>query len=278
VLLGLGTVVGSELCGRDATAAAVRPDLVVIPAPSIDHVAGLGKRREPVLIEALIAELAVEALDVAVLHGAARLDQQVRDAVLLRPGDEGPAGELWPIVGTQGARIAAEPGGPLQHPHDTGAADAVVNGNVDALVGEVIGDGQAFQAATVGQRVADEIHAPDRIGRRRQRQRLALAGRTADLLAAAHGQVRLAIQAIDLLVVHVRVLQTQQVMQAAVAEPAARQRQFDDPGRQRLRRRRLLGRMAEGIAGQPRKAAGPTLAHGTCLEHAADRLALALRG
>jgi len=54
--------------------------------------------------------------------------------------------DLGPIVGSHGARIAAEPGGPLQHPHDTGAANAVVNGDVDALVGEVIGDGQAFQA------------------------------------------------------------------------------------------------------------------------------------
>ena len=55
-------------------------------------------------------------------------------------------------------------------------------------------------------------------------------------------------------------------------------RQFDDARRQRLGRRRLFGRMAEGIAGQPRKAAGPALAQRRELEHAPDRLALALRG
>src|SRR5690606_18000319 len=60
-----------------------------------------------------------------------------------------------------------------------------------------------------------------RVGRRRRRQRLALARRPADLLAT-HGQVRLAIPAVDLLVVHNRVLRTQQVVQAAIAEPAAR--------------------------------------------------------
>ncbi len=230
------------------------------------------------LAEALVAELAVEALDVAVLHRPARLDQQVLDAMLLRPCDEGPAGELRTVVRAHRPRVAAEPRSLIQHAHEVGATDAMVDRDVDALVGKVVGDRQALQAAPVGQRVADEVHAPYRIGGRCRRQPLALAGRPADLLATTHGQVRLAIQAVDLLVVHSRVLRTQQVVQAAIAEPAARLRQFDDARRQRLVRRRLFGRMAEGIAGQPRKAAGPTLAHRGGFEHATDRLALALRG
>lgn len=46
---------------------------------------GLRQRGEPVLVEALIHELAVETLDVTVPHGVARIDQPVLDAVLLRP-------------------------------------------------------------------------------------------------------------------------------------------------------------------------------------------------
>ena len=83
-----------ESCRRDAPDAAVRPDLVVVTPPVGDGVAGLLQGREPELVETLVAELAVEALDVAVLHGFARLDEQMPDMVLLRPGDEGPAGEL----------------------------------------------------------------------------------------------------------------------------------------------------------------------------------------
>lgn len=113
-----------------------------------------------------------------------------------------------------------------------GPADAVVDRDVDALVGKVIGHGQALQAAPIGQRIADEIHAPYRIGRDCSGQCLTLAGRPARLLAAAHGQVRLAVQAVNLLVVHGWVLRAQQVVQAAIAEPAARLRQFDDPRRQ----------------------------------------------
>ena len=95
---------------------------------------------------------------------------------------------------------------------------------------------------------------------------------------AAHGQVRLAIQPVDLLVVHVGKLRAQQIVQAAIAEPAADLGQFDDPCGQGQHGGRRFGRVTKGIAGQPRKAAGPALAQRGELEHALDRLALALRG
>ena len=91
-------MVGGELRWWDTPATAVRSNLVVVTPPVGDDVAGLGERDEPMLVEALVAELAVEAFDVAVLRRAARFDQDVLDAVLLRPGDEGAAGELRPVV------------------------------------------------------------------------------------------------------------------------------------------------------------------------------------
>lgn len=90
---------------RDASAAAVWSHLVVVAAPLGDDAAGLDQRREPMLVEAFVAELAVEALDVAVLHKPARLDQQVLDAMLLRPCDEGPAGELRTVVRAHRPRV-----------------------------------------------------------------------------------------------------------------------------------------------------------------------------
>jgi len=81
-------MVGGELCGRDASTAAVRSDFVIVDAPVGDDLACLLQRREPMIVEALVAKLAVEAFDVAVLHGLARLDQQVPNAVPLGPGDE----------------------------------------------------------------------------------------------------------------------------------------------------------------------------------------------
>lgn len=56
---------------------------------------------ESLLVQALVLELAVEALDVAVLHKPARLDQDMPDTMALRPSPEGAAGELRNIVRTQ---------------------------------------------------------------------------------------------------------------------------------------------------------------------------------
>ena len=182
------------------------------------------------LVEAFVAELAIEAFDVAVLHRPARLDQQMFDAMALRPGDEGTAGELRPIVGSYRAGITAEAGGPIQHANHIGTADAVVHGDVDAFVAEVVGDGQALESTPIGQRITDEVHAPDRVGLARWRQRLTLARRPLGFPAPAYGQIRLAVQAVDLLVVHVGELRAQQVVQAAIAKPAANLGQFDDPG------------------------------------------------
>src|SRR5512139_3352955 len=109
----------------DATDAAVRAHLVVVATPVGDGLAGLLQRLEPVLVEALVAELAVEALDVAVLHGFARLDEQMPDVMLDRPGDESPAGELRPVVGSYRGRVAPEDRGAVEQSSDVLARDAV---------------------------------------------------------------------------------------------------------------------------------------------------------
>ena len=60
---------------------------------------GLRQRLEPLLIQALVAELAVEALDAGVLRRATRVVEQMAHAAAVCPGHEGAAGELWPLVG-----------------------------------------------------------------------------------------------------------------------------------------------------------------------------------
>ncbi len=80
-----------------------------------DGLAGLLQSLEPVLVEALVAELAVEALDAAVLHELARLDQQMSHVMLDRltvptiasvKFQSGPAarpGDRWPTaIGRRG--------------------------------------------------------------------------------------------------------------------------------------------------------------------------------
>lgn len=95
----------SKLRWRHPPPAAVRPDLVVIDPPICDLGARLLQALEPVFVQALVLELAVEALGVSVLRGFARLVEDVVHALGLRPGHEGPAGELWPVAGSHGVRV-----------------------------------------------------------------------------------------------------------------------------------------------------------------------------
>ena len=70
-----------ELGRWNSPAAAVRPDLVVVLPPHGNDRSGLLKRLEPLLIDALVPELAVEALDAAILHATPLLNQDMPDCV-----------------------------------------------------------------------------------------------------------------------------------------------------------------------------------------------------
>ncbi len=87
---------------------AVRPALVVIGAPCPDDLSGFGERSEPVLVKALVVELAVEALHVCVLRRLAGLYQPQRHTVAVGPAVEPIACELRILVGPDYLRQAAD--------------------------------------------------------------------------------------------------------------------------------------------------------------------------
>lgn len=62
---------GGELRWRDAAATAVRTYFVVVASPVSDHVAGLSDRREPMLVEAFVAELVRDQDRIQVVGSAA---------------------------------------------------------------------------------------------------------------------------------------------------------------------------------------------------------------
>jgi hypothetical protein len=92
----------------DPSNSAVWSNLAVVLMPDGDGPARLGQGLEPVLVEALIPGFAVEALDVSVLFGLARLNQDVVDGSCLHPGHGGPAGELRSVVRPDGLWIVLE--------------------------------------------------------------------------------------------------------------------------------------------------------------------------
>src|SRR5688572_18364451 len=76
-----------------------RSHAILIITPNSQHGAGLGERRERYLVQALVAEPTVEAIDERVLFALSRLDVVPVDARPLAAGQDRPAGELGAIVG-----------------------------------------------------------------------------------------------------------------------------------------------------------------------------------
>ena len=186
------------------------------------------------VIQAFVPKLAVEALDVAVLHRSARLNEDVANPVGLCPCHESPAGELWAIVGTHRNRIATEQGRPIEKPSHIQATDAVVGRNVHALVAEIVGHGQALEAPAVGQAVAHEVHAPHLIDALGDLQRHAFVHRALRLLALAHCQFGSAVEPVHALVIHLGELRAQKVVNTPIPESAPGLGDVDDRGAQRL--------------------------------------------
>src|SRR5215475_387563 len=75
-----------ELVRREIVEARMRTHLVVVPPPRLDDHLRLGTRTKPFEAQALVAELAVEALRDAILPRLAGLDQCGADALRRKVG------------------------------------------------------------------------------------------------------------------------------------------------------------------------------------------------
>ena len=142
-------------------------DMVKVLTPGFDHDAGLLAASEPFERQALIAELAVEALVVAVLPGFARIDVRGVDARVGEPGEDRVADELRAVVRAQETRCAArrdEPGQNLDH---TARANGTGHVNRQALAGELIDHRQALDLLAARAGVEHEVVGPDVIGAER---------------------------------------------------------------------------------------------------------------
>ena len=102
-----------ELSRWNSSNAAMWSDLVVVLFPDRGRIPCLLQCLKPALIEVFIPKLAVETLDIAVLHWATRLNQDMTNAMCLCPCHEHPAGELRAVVGSHHIWIAPEHGCPV---------------------------------------------------------------------------------------------------------------------------------------------------------------------
>jgi len=179
----------------------------------LDKKPGLWYGTEPVLVETVITEGAVEAFHEGVLHGLAGLDVVKVDLVLHRPEMKGFSGELGPIVHGDGGRQAAREGKFLKDLDDSGPADGGIDMDSQALAGKVIDDVQAAEATAGRELVMNEVHAPALVGTRGGSQRHSGHGRKLLAMFATQGEPFLAVDTLRSLVVDNKPLRFEDVVE-----------------------------------------------------------------
>ena len=101
----------------------MRANGIVVVPPVLDFITGMIHGKPPMFIEALIANLAVEAFDIGVLIGFSGLDKLVSDLSFVSPGIQSTAGKLRAVVGKQAFGLATKFNELIQHTGYIGPAD-----------------------------------------------------------------------------------------------------------------------------------------------------------
>src|SRR4029450_8688589 len=154
---------------------AMRTQGVVIDAPRFDQRAGFGDARKPVLVQAFVAKLPVEAFNKGVLDRLARSDEAQLHAADVGPGVEGAAAEFRAVVHHQNLGQPDRFGETLEDADDAQARQRSIDFDGDTFAREVVDDVQGAETAPIGERIDHEIHRPALAAAARSWQRNALA-------------------------------------------------------------------------------------------------------
>src|SRR5258708_26741799 len=142
----------------------MRTDMVVVPTPGFDDDARFLAAPEPLERQALVAELAVEALVSAVLPGFAGVVQCRVDLGFAEPFKDRVADELRPVVRTKEAWRTVLRDQARQHLDHPGGADGAGDIDRQALAGELIDDRQTLDLLAARAGVEYKVVGPDVVG------------------------------------------------------------------------------------------------------------------
>lgn len=100
---------------------------LVLLSVRFDHEACLVEATEPVLVQAAVAELPVEALDKRVLSGLAWLDEEDPNVMERSPVRKRSARELWAIIDHNGFWLSACKPQPVECASDVFASNRAID-------------------------------------------------------------------------------------------------------------------------------------------------------
>src|ERR1044072_3580530 len=115
---------------------------VVVDPPCFDDLTCLVEIGEQVLVEALVSEPTVEALDKAILHRFAWRDVVPFDIAILLPRQDGVRGELGAVVADHHARADSGLDDAIELAYDPWGSERGIDYQAEALPGAVIDQGE----------------------------------------------------------------------------------------------------------------------------------------
>ena len=250
----------------------VGSDFVVVAPPFLDDGPGVRDAVEPVLVEAFVAQLAVEALHVAVLLRLARLDEGVLHAVHVAPAIQGQTRELGPVVGVDPPGPASEIDKVVEDPGYAMAGYRAVDLDPKAFLGVVVHDREHPHSEALPCGVVHEVQAPSLIGGGRLEDLLDALEAMPLALAAANLESRVTVYPIHPLQVNLMAFAANQHMQSAVA-PALALRRL---GLEELQQCGVIAArpVAVGASGHADQPAGATKPEASALAKMVDRSTL----
>lgn len=194
---------------------------IVVDPPFLDDLTSMAIAGEEMLVQALVPQPPVEAFDKAVLHRLSRCDVVPLDVTILLPLQQRIGGEFGAVVADHQQGIATAFCDGIKLPGNTMTRDRVVDDGRQAFPAEVVNHAQDAEAASIDQSVGHEVEAPALIGILRDRHRCPCAQGPLAAATLANGEPFLAIEAVELLPVHLDALALQQDVQAAITEAPA---------------------------------------------------------
>ena len=139
-----------------------------MPPPTLDHHLRLCPGTEPFQAEAFVTEFAVKALADAVLPWLAWIDQRDVDLLCDDPAQQLARHKLRTIVRAEESRCPALAHQSRQHINPPRRADASIDVDRKAFLGELVGHRQTLQLLTIGRSVEHEVVAPHLVHHRRR--------------------------------------------------------------------------------------------------------------
>ena len=247
------------------------PEVVVVVPPGFQLPAGMGEAGEDRLVQELVPEPGIEALDESVLIGLARRDVVPLDAPLLRPAQDHHAGQFGPVVADDrmGTCHALEQGC-IEFTPDPRAGDRRIGDQAYALPAIIIDHGEDPEPAPAGEGIGYEVEAPPLVRSLRDRHRRPRAQSPLATTTTTHLQPLFAIEPSELLVVHLPSFPAQRPVQPTIAEPAPLTGQLPDA----LARLRIVRPKTDVAHRRPISAQHRT---GTALAHLEDLLEMSHR-